>query len=129
MRLALIVLVALAMAASAAAAPDLIPSGPYADAGDYTVTEVFAPESCAVQEGSISSAGYHSIHRFATEAINLGDDLVLGRPSRNDPRWTWAECHGHYHLDGFAEYRLLDGFGVTVGLGHKQAFCIEDTSP
>ncbi len=78
--------------------------------------ETFPAESCAVQEGYLSSPGTHSLMRFTTTTPNKGDaDLYLGKPS-DCPELYWpAEqtCHGHAHLRDYAEYRLWTDAGYS----------------
>ncbi len=44
----------------------------------------------------------------------------------NNPLFEFDPCHGHYHFDHFAEYRLLDTNGAQVAIGHKVGFCLLD---
>lgn len=88
-------------------------------------TETFSANSCEIQEGTIT-AGTHKLLRFSTETRNIGTgDLVLGNPSTN-PHFNWGSCHGHYHFNSFAQYRLLDANGQLVRTGHKVGFCLMD---
>jgi hypothetical protein len=43
-------------------------------------------------------------------------------------RFEYSACHNHYHLRGYADYRLVDTMGHEVARGHKQSFCIEDST-
>ncbi|MCI0746897.1 MAG: hypothetical protein L0Y58_15960 [Verrucomicrobia subdivision 3 bacterium] len=86
----------------------------------------FASSDCEVVEGC-ATPGTRRLINFTSEIRNVGSaDLVLGRPEGN-PLFVWAPCHGHYHFEGVAEYRLLDDSGNVVVFGRKMAFCIEDT--
>lgn len=90
-------------------------------------TESFSANACEIQEGTIT-AGTHKLLRFSTETRNIGTgDLVLGNPSTN-PSFNWGSCHGHYHFNSFAQYRLLDANGQLVRTGHKVGFCLMDIS-
>ena len=40
--------------------------------------------------------------------------------------FIFSPCHMHYHIIGFADYKLLRQDGSTAAAGHKQAFCLED---
>jgi hypothetical protein len=107
------------------AKPDLIPHLSSLNAS--TSTETFSGGSCDVSEGLVTS-GTRRLLRFTTETRNVGRaDLVLRSPSGN-PLFTYAPCHGHYHFNGFAEYRLLNSSGQQVALGQKVGFCLEDVS-
>lgn len=89
----------------------------------------FAADSCEVVEGCIGAPGARRLLRFSVETPNLGQgNLFLGDPA-NNPLFVYSPCHGHYHFNGYANYRLLDASGQEVGSGHKQAFCLLDFEP
>lgn len=88
--------------------------------------EFFGPDHCAVVEGCIGGTGERTLLRFNTVTPNYGPgDLFLGDP-RGNPEFQFSACHGHYHFDSYADYRLLDQRGRVVARGHKQAFCLVD---
>jgi hypothetical protein len=90
-------------------------------------TETFAATDCAVVEQAVPE-GTHKLLRFTTETRNVGTaDLVLGNPSSN-PSFVWGSCHGHYHFNSFAAYRLLNTAGQVVRTGNKVGFCLMDIS-
>ena len=102
--------------------PDLTFWGP---ASAFTEVESFLPEECDLNEGC-GSPTTRRILRFDTETRNIGQaDLVLGNPAGN-PLYQFDPCHGHYHLQHFAEYRLLDTNGAQVATGNKVGFCLLD---
>jgi hypothetical protein len=95
-------------------------------------TSQFKPTDCAIVEGCVSGSGKRNLMKFDVDTPNIGAaDLILGSPI-NNPLFVWSPCHGHYHLQGYALYELLNldlspvivNGGVVVG--HKQAFCLED---
>jgi hypothetical protein len=82
--------------------------------------------SCALVEMCAGAPGVRRLLKFDTLVANLAQtDLVLGSPLDN-PLFAWSPCHGHYHLEGFSEYRLLDALGNPAAPGRKQAFCLTD---
>jgi len=91
----------------------------------------FSAGSCEVQEGC-TLPGARRLLRFTLATPNRGDaDLFLGPPNMGDrPRdqFEFSPCHRHYHLRGYADYRLVSMEGREVARGHKQSFCIEDTN-
>lgn len=95
-------------------------------------TRIFAATSCEVAEGC-TLAGRRRLLRFDLATRNLGvGDIALGPPvqaNRVSPWFEWATCHQHFHLTGYADYRLYDRDGREVGRGRKQSFCLEDTDP
>ncbi|HKQ36564.1 MAG TPA: lysyl oxidase family protein [Verrucomicrobiae bacterium] len=102
--------------------PDLMFWGP---ASAYTEVESFVPEECDLNEGC-GTPTTRRILRFDTETRNIGQaDLVLGDPA-NNPLYSYDACHQHYHLQHFAEYRLLDTNGAQVAVGNKVGFCLLD---
>jgi len=95
------------------------------------VDRLFDSSSCEIIEGSVGGIGYRRLLRFETTIINGGDgDLVVGSPTDpNNPYhsvFIFSPCHMHYHIIGFADYKLLRQDGSTAAAGHKQAFCLED---
>jgi hypothetical protein len=96
------------------------------------VDRLFQAGDCELEEGTVGGTGYRRLLRFDTVIINAGDgDQLVGDPSDGigpyDHNFFFAECHGHYHNEGFSDYGLFETDGVTVAApGHKQAFCLED---
>jgi hypothetical protein len=87
----------------------------------------FAPASCAMLEGCVDAPGDRRLLRFDTTTPNEGNaDLVMGRPVERPELFSFSDCHGHYHFDQYADYRLLAADGTVVARGHKQAFCLID---
>lgn len=94
-------------------------------------------------EGCASAASGIDLLRFSGTTNNLGPaDIVIGDPGCPDceanplavcanPNFICApaEGHGHGHYQNFASYELLDETGQdVVAQGHKQGFCLRDTS-
>ena len=105
--------------------PDLVPVTSSLNA--YTKTETFTAGACDALEGLVAT-GTRRLLRFTTETRNIGTtDLVLRSPV-NNPLFTYAPCHGHYHFNNFAAYRLLNAAGQQVAVGQKVGFCLEDVS-
>jgi len=95
------------------------------------VDRLFETGDCELEEGTVGGTGYRRLLRFDVVIVNSGDgDLVVGDPSDpNNPyhdNFFFAECHGHYHNEGFSDYKLLNLDGSVATPGHKQAFCLED---
>ncbi|WP_373048962.1 MXAN_6577-like cysteine-rich protein [Vulgatibacter sp.] len=106
--------------------PDLsVDAGVLSSSLNYLVTN-FEANSCAVVEGCVAGTGDRRLLRFSTRTPNLGTaDLAVGPPSGN-PHLVFSQCHGHYHFEDYASYRLLDMQGNVAAVGHKQAFCLMD---
>jgi len=106
--------------------PDLIPDGAFSL---FLVIEerYFPPGHCAIVEGCVGAPGVRKLLRFPTQVINFSQtDLSLGPPG-DYPPFVFSPCHGHYHIEGFADYRLRSTAGHPDVLGHKQAFCLADS--
>ena len=106
--------------------PNIIP-----DLGTVQIqTRTFASTSCEVDEGC-TVPGERRLLRFDVRAVNLGPArLFIGAPTdsnRPPGLFEFSSCHGHWHFQAFADYRLFDAAGTEVGRGHKQSFCIEDS--
>ncbi len=85
----------------------------------------FSAGSCEVLEGC-AIAGNRRYLRFDTETRNIGPgDLYLGSPIGN-PLFHFQPCHGHFHFQGFAEYRLRNTAGVLAATSYKAGFCLTD---
>jgi hypothetical protein len=94
------------------------------------VDRLFEAGDCELEEGTVGGTGYRRLLRFDTVIINAGDELAVGDPSDPDnpyhDNFFFAECHHHYHNQGFSDYKLLRLDGSVAAPGHKQAFCLED---
>jgi hypothetical protein len=91
-------------------------------------TGSFGAASCAVYEGCVAGPGTRRLLRFSVAAINQGQgDIVAPAAAEHPELFEFSPCHGHYHFQGFADYRLLDSQGRVVLRGHKQAYCMEDS--
>lgn len=95
----------------------------------------FAPDDCAVLEGTIAWAGRRRLLTFDTRIANLGErDLHIGSPAAPeaglDPSdFEYHDCHGHFHLHGYAAYELRTPDGTLAAAGVKQGFCLLDSQP
>jgi hypothetical protein len=109
---------------ASAALPDLTFNGP--SANPQVLYRTFSSSDCEVVEGC-AIPGTRRVLSFTGEIRNLGPgNLVIG-DAANNPLFVWAPCHGHYHFNQFAEYRLVDANSRLVTSSRKMAFCLEDT--
>ncbi len=96
----------------------------------YVETRTFTEQSCELVEGCVQAAGERKLLRFDTTTPNTGEGhLHLGFPGVNEDVFEFSECHGHYHMNSYAKYELLDSAREVVAPGHKQAFCLMDYEP
>jgi len=108
--------------------PDLIIVDSEMQSPPVITTLSFASTDPAVVEGCVGAAGSRRLLKFDTVIGNIGNlDLWVGVPSADNPWFEWSPAHGHYHVLGVAEYRLVD-VGGTVVTAHKQAFCLMDSA-
>jgi hypothetical protein len=97
-------------------------------------------EFCSVEEGGVTP-GLRRLLRFTVTTPNIGDaDVYVGSPlAHMDPNgdgsfadadglFTFATCHGHFHFQHYATYRLLDEQG-NEWKAAKRGFCMLDTDP
>lgn len=111
---------------TAASLPDLIIGA--SGINPFVTTQTFTPDDCIVVEGCVE-AGTRRLLKFGTLSVNIGSgDVNLGNPVGN-PLFHFHICHGHYHFEQFAVYRLLNSAGQLVAAGTKAGFCIEDDYP
>lgn len=95
---------------------------------------------CSVQEGGVTP-GTRSLLRFTVTTPNIGKgDVFVGSPlSHMDPNgdgsfadadglFEFASCHGHFHFQEYATYKLIDAAGKTWKAA-KRGFCMLDTDP
>ena len=122
------------------ASPDAPGNGPLGcDAADLmvqetwlepqTFTEIFmSDDACELLEGCVVQAGWRRVMLFTVGTPNIGSrDLALGVPANEPDLFHYSDCHDHFHFEEYARYQLLDGEEV-VATGHKQAFCLFDSS-
>jgi hypothetical protein len=86
------------------------------------VDRVFDAGGCEIAEQTVGAAGIRRILRFDVVLINGGQTITMGAPVEG-PIFEFSPCHNHFHIRGFADYRLLRLDGTTAIAGHKQAFC------
>jgi hypothetical protein len=113
-------------ATTACPLPDLTVSVDKARSSLASVFETFGANHCALQEQCVDGTGVRRLLRFDTVTSNIGEaDVTLGAPTAADG-FEFAQCHNHFHFEGYARYELLDATGRQVSAGHKQAFCLRD---
>jgi lysyl oxidase len=112
--------------------PDIVMDPQRFTAQMEIVDRFFEPTDCAIPEGAVGGPGYRRLLRFDTVLMNRGDgDLKVG--DRSDPENPYApyfvfhSCHGHYHINNFSIYELVNLEGDVVVAGTKQGFCFEDS--
>lgn len=86
-----------------------------------------AATSCMVEEGCMAGYGERTILAFDTHIKNIGDmDYYIGDPTNNPDQFTFQNCHGHAHYEGYADYILYKPNGTSIPIGHKNGFCVLD---
>ncbi len=82
---------------------------------------------CMVEEGCMNGNGTRTVLAFDTHIKNIGDmDYYIGNPTSNPSQFTFQNCHGHPHYEGYADYILYTPDGQTIPIGHKNGFCVLD---
>jgi hypothetical protein len=80
----------------------------------YIEERYFPPDSCALVEECVGGPGVRKLLRFRSKTANISRvDLELGDPTGN-PLFAFSPCHGHYHFEDYAGYRLKDLGGTVV---------------
>src|SRR5436190_1411928 len=106
-----------------AALPDLTVDGKGTQNNWLVRVEDFPADFCCVIEGGVT-AGTHAVIRFTVTTPNIGQgDVFVGSPlAHMDPNgdgnyndqdglFELATCHGHFHFQHYATYRLVDASG------------------
>jgi hypothetical protein len=112
--------------------PDLVVDSKATQNNWLVRVEDLSPNACSVIEGDVA-AGTRTLVRFTVTTPNIGDaDVYIGSPLdhylANDGLYELAECHGHFHFQHYAEYKLIDQAG-KVWKSAKRGFCMLDTDP
>lgn len=109
--------------------PDLTIDEVYLDESQIFQRRTFEEGACEIVEGCVPEPGDRCLLRFSLKTPNIGEgNLHFGDPNEAD-LFTYSDCHRHFHFNGYAQYRLLDGDGNLIAPGHKQAFCLLDYEP
>ena len=83
--------------------------------------------NCQVVEGCMTGYGQRTVLAFTTWIKNIGDiDYYVGNPTANPTQFTFGNCHGHAHYEGYADYILYRNDGQNIPIGHKNGFCVMD---
>jgi len=83
--------------------------------------------NCMVEEGCMNGYGVRTVLAFDTHIKNIGDmDYYIGNPANNPSQFTFQNCHGHAHYEGYADYILYTMDGQNIPIGHKNGFCVLD---
>jgi len=83
--------------------------------------------NCMVEEGCMNGYGTRTVLAFDTHIKNIGDmDYYIGTPGDNPDQFSFQNCHGHAHYEGYAEYVLYTMNGQNIPIGHKNGFCVMD---
>ncbi|MBM3430736.1 MAG: hypothetical protein FJX99_07125, partial [Bacteroidetes bacterium] len=83
--------------------------------------------NCMVEEGCMNGYGTRTVLAFDTHIKNIGDmDYYIGTPANNPDQFSFQNCHGHAHYEGYAEYVLYTMNGQNIPIGHKNGFCVMD---
>lgn len=84
-------------------------------------------DNCMVIEGCMNGYGNRTVLAFDTHIKNIGDmDYYVGSPNTNPDQFTFGNCHGHPHYEGYAEYILYSTDGNSIPIGQKNGFCVMD---
>jgi (2R)-sulfolactate sulfo-lyase subunit alpha len=76
--------------------------------------------NCMVEEGCMNGYGTRTVLAFDTHIKNIGDmDYYIGTPGDNPDQFSFQNCHGHAHYEGYAEYVLYTMNGQNIPIGHK----------
>ncbi len=84
-------------------------------------------DECLIGESCLGGYGRRDLIRFTTHFKNIGEiDYLIGDTDTSNTQFTFDNCHGHFHYDGYAEYLLYDENSVETPAGLKNGFCVID---
>ena len=106
--------------------PDFVADSDYLASSTYIEYMDIPADSCLLGEGCVNGTGTRKLLRFGTRVGNIGPaDFYLGSPPGE--HFYYDSCHGHHHVQDYADYQLLDpDTGLPVVKGHKNGFCLMD---
>jgi hypothetical protein len=105
--------------------PDLLIVEP-AIVNSLQIRSEFATD-CMVEEGCMNGYGNRTVLAFDTHIKNIGTmDYYVGNPNDNPSQFSFGNCHGHAHYEGYADYILYTPDGASIPIGHKNGFCVMD---
>lgn len=82
---------------------------------------------CRVAENCLTGYGARRVINFDTYIKNVGSlDYYIGSPGLHPGQFSFNNCHGHAHYQGYAEYRLYKSDGTVIPIGFKNGFCVLD---
>jgi len=95
------------------------------------VSTVNNSDNCLIQEQCVKGYGVREVIRFTTHIENIGTQNFHIGPKPSNPnapstQWTYDNCHGHWHYEGYAEYLLFDQDGTEIPVGFKNGFFVMD---
>lgn len=115
------------LAVTAEALPDLVVARYLAKTTVEYRRRAFTANDCAYVEGCVRATGGRKLLLLEVGVKNIGmRDLEIGDPAALPDLFVWSDCHEHYHLKGFATYRVLTLSGRQVARTYKQGFCLRD---
>jgi hypothetical protein len=122
------------------ALPDLIVDAKATQNNWVVRVEDLPADFCSVIEGGVT-AGTRTLIRFTVTTPNIGKgDVFVGSPldhmdpngdgsfADQDGLFEYASCHGHFHFQHYATYKLIGADG-RVWKAAKRGFCMLDTDP
>ncbi|HJQ11648.1 MAG TPA: lysyl oxidase family protein [Gemmatimonadaceae bacterium] len=95
--------------------------------------EIITSNLCSAIEGGVTP-GDRRLLRFTVGTPNIGDaDVYVGNPrehfAANDGLFELDTCHGHFHFQHYATYKLIDAKTGYVWRAAKRGFCMLDIDP
>ena len=113
--------------------PDLIVDAKSTENHWRVKNEVITSGLCSAIEGGVTP-GDRRLLRFTVSTPNIGDaDVYVGNPrdhvAADDGLFELDTCHGHYHFQHYATYKLIDAKTGFVWRAAKRGFCMLDIDP
>jgi len=118
--------------------PCIYPGDPLCPAGPDLVAEqqefisslgisTTVASTCDIEEGCLRDYGVREVISFTTYIANNGTlDYYIGTASPDNNQFSYNNCHGHPHYEGYTRSLVYDSNNNVIPVGVKAGYCVMD---